>query len=41
MVAWEFWLYCGDPEPGFEPVSLTPPPDGSSEGLALAYTKRW
>jgi len=35
------WLFVVSPDPGFEPVSLTPPPDGSDEGLALAYTKRW
>jgi len=25
-----------EPDPGFEPVSLTPPPDGSDGELALA-----
>ncbi|MCH7477493.1 MAG: hypothetical protein IIA14_05275 [SAR324 cluster bacterium] len=40
-LAWGLWIYFIDPDPGFEPVSLTPPPDGSGEGLALAYTKRW
>ena len=41
FLAWGLWLYFVDPDPGFEPVSLTPPPDGSDEGLAFAYTKRW
>jgi len=41
FLAWGLWLYFVEPRPGFEPVSLTPPPDGSEEGLALAYTKRW